>query len=714
MNPQNDSAAFYPGPDVFRPRPSRERAARQRQALIDLTRPGTAGSGDLRSSLREITRLGAETLDVERLSVWFFNESRTALSLRTLFLRTSARHTQGVELKVADYPAYFKAIAESEVVAAHEAGTDARTREFTIGYLAPLGITSMMDAPIFVEGVIHGVVCHEHVGLPRTWTDDEQTFAVALASLVALAIGQERRREAEEALRFQKSLLEAQTEAAQDGIMVLSRDGRILSHNRRLVELWRIPADLLGADSERNMLNFILDNLAHPKEFIARVSDLQSRPDDVSSEEVLLSDGRVFEHYTAPVRASGRAFYGRVWFFRDVTARKRLEAQVRQGQKMEAIGRLAGGVAHDFNNLLTAILGYSDVLSAKLAGHESLLADLAEIRQSGERAASLTSQLLAFSRQQTVQPKILDLNRVVGKVEKMLRRLIGEDVDLRTDLAATLWSVRADAVQIDQVLMNLAVNARDAMPRGGRLTIETRDVALDSAFVREHPGSAAGPHVLIRVTDTGSGMPKEVLAHCFEPFFTTKELGKGTGLGLATVYGIIKQNHGYVGVSSEPGKGTSFEIYLPKVNEKPSGACETVMLPCILGTERLLLVEDEVVVRKLVSQTLKAQGYTVTEAVNGDEALKIAMRQSSAFDLVITDMVMPGMGGRDLGRKLREMWPDMPVLYMSGYTEDAAIRQGGLEEGAILVRKPFSPNDMMVKVRKALQHATRGKLVPQS
>jgi two-component system, cell cycle sensor histidine kinase and response regulator CckA len=519
------------------------------------------------------------------------------------------------------------------------------------------------------------------------------------------------RKAAEEALRFQKSLLEAQTEAAQDGILVVSREGKIISHNKRLVALWGIPADVLASGSERAILNVVLSKLAHPKEFLARARDLQNRPNDVSSEEVILSDGRVFDHYTAPVRAAGRGFYGRVWFFRDVTGRKRLESQLRQGQKMEAIGRLAGGVAHDFNNLLTAILGYSDVLAVKLAGNEGLLADLAEIKQSGERAASLTSQLLAFSRQQTVQPKVLDLNRVVGKIEKMLRRMIGEDVDLRTNLAPSLGSVRADAVQLDQVLMNLAVNARDAMPRGGRLTIETGDVVLDDAFVREHPGSAKGPHAHLRVTDTGAGMPKEVLAHCFEPFFTTKELGKGTGLGLATVYGIVKQNGGYVGVRSEPGQGTSFDIYLPRVDEAPVRSGETVMLPCILGTERILLVEDEAVVRKLVRTTLKASGYAVSEAASGEEALRIVKDQSAPFDLLITDMVMPGMGGRDLARKIREQWPDVPVLYMSGYTEDAAFRQGGLESGAVLLRKPFSPNDILVKVRKILRPVSQGKRV---
>ncbi|HEX7900077.1 MAG TPA: PAS domain-containing protein [Planctomycetota bacterium] len=960
-----DSTAFYPATDAFRPRPSRERALRQRQAQVQLTRPRAPGATDLGSALREITRVAAEALEVERVSIWLFNADKTALRLQTLFLRSAGRHTEGVELKVSDYPAYFKAIRDNEVVAAHDAQRDARTREFTQGYLAPLRITSMLDAPLFLEGGIAGVVCSEQVGPPRIWNDDEQTFAVTIASLVTLAIGQEKRREAEaalatselryrlvaratgdviwdwdlltggvkwndalstvfghamtdvepdarwwfanvhpddrdrvrtclkhvidgggdwsddyrfrrgdgsyahvfdrgtvirdaagrparmigammdltarkeseralreaqerlrelaeniqevfwlrdvksgrfvyvspafdgiwgrprqallenpdvwadslhpqdrarvlagaqqstpyggefaeyrivrpdgsvrwirdrafpvrnekgeiyrmagvaddmttrkageEALRFQKCLLEAQTEAAQDGILVVSGEGKVISHNRRLSKLWEIPADVVASASEQSILNFILGKLAHPKEFLARVRHLHNHPDDVSAEEVLLSDGRVFDHYTAPVLAQGRGFYGRVWFFRDVTARKRLEAQLRQGQKMEAIGRLAGGVAHDFNNLLTAILGYSDVLASKLAGNEGLLADLAEIKQSGERAASLTSQLLAFSRQQTVQPKVLDLNRVVVKMEKMLRRLIGEDVDLRTELAPKLWSVKADAVQMDQVLMNLSVNARDAMPRGGRLTIETRDVVIDSAFVQEHPGAATGPHVLIRVSDTGMGMRKEVLAHCFEPFFTTKEAGKGTGLGLATVYGIIKQNGGYVGVRSEEGRGTSFEIYLPRVAEAPSGASDTVALPCIPGSGRVLLVEDEAVVRRLVRQTLKNYGYNVVEAVNGVEALKVVTEDAGAFDLVITDLVMPEMGGRDLALKLRERWPEVPVLYMSGYTEDAAIRQGGLESDAILLHKPFSPNEMLNKVRKSLQLATRGK-----
>jgi two-component system, cell cycle sensor histidine kinase and response regulator CckA len=291
-------------------------------------------------------------------------------------------------------------------------------------------------------------------------------------------------------------------------------------------------------------------------------------------------------------------------------------------------------------------------------------------------------------------------------MENMLRRLIGEDVELRTRLAPGLSSVKADVGQLDQILMNLAVNARDAMPKGGALTIETGDVELDDAFVSEHAGSVKGPHVMLRVRDTGVGMPKEVLAHVFEPFFTTKEQGKGTGLGLATVYGIVKQNGGYVGVSSEPGKGTSFDIYLPRVAEAPQRSEETTSLMPIHGDERVLLVEDEAVVRGLARQTLKLHGYTVIEARDGDEALRLAA-EGAAFDLLITDLIMPKMGGRDLARRLKEKLPGLPVLYMSGYSDDAAFREGGLEPGSALISKPFSPQQLLHKVRKTIRAAQR-------
>jgi two-component system cell cycle sensor histidine kinase/response regulator CckA len=387
----------------------------------------------------------------------------------------------------------------------------------------------------------------------------------------------------------------------------------------------------------------------------------------------------------------------------DLSSRRQLEEQFRQAQKMEAVGKLAGGVAHDFNNLLTVILGYSDLLAEKLDPGSLQSEELDEIRTAGERAASLTRQLLAFSRQQVLERKVLDVNDLIADVEKMLRRLIGEDVELVTVLSPALRRVFADAGQLEQVIMNLAVNARDAMPHGGRLTIETENVELDEAYARLHATVRPGSYVMIAVSDTGVGMNGETLAHMFEPFFTTKERGKGTGLGLATVYGIVKQSGGYVWVYSEVGKGTTFKIYLPLVEEgaetEPVPAAEPAALH---GSETVLLVEDEQSVRTLSRSILEGYGYTVLEAASGKEGLEVARHYARPIDLVLTDVVMPEMGGSDMASRLEALRPGVRVLYMSGYTDDAVFRHGLLEKGRVFLQKPFTPETLARKVREAL------------
>jgi two-component system cell cycle sensor histidine kinase/response regulator CckA len=387
----------------------------------------------------------------------------------------------------------------------------------------------------------------------------------------------------------------------------------------------------------------------------------------------------------------------------DLTERRRLEGQILQAQKMEAVGQLAGGVAHDFNNLLTIILGYTDLLAAKLDPGSLELEELGEIRTAGERAASLTRQLLAFSRQQVLERKVLDVNALIAHTQKMLRRLIGEDVEIVTVLDPALRRVFADAGQLEQVIMNLAVNARDAMPRGGKLTIETANVELDEAYARLHQTVRPGSYVMIAVSDTGVGMNSGTLAHIFEPFFTTKERGKGTGLGLATVYGIVKQSGGYVWVYSEVGKGTTFKTYLPLVEEggeaEPVPAAEPASL---VGSETVLLVEDEESVRALSRSILKSYGYTVLEAGSGMDGLDVALHYPLPIHLLLTDVVMPEMGGLDLASRLEALRPGVRVLYMSGYTDDAVFRHGLLEKGRMFLQKPFTPKTLARKVREAL------------
>jgi PAS domain S-box-containing protein len=388
---------------------------------------------------------------------------------------------------------------------------------------------------------------------------------------------------------------------------------------------------------------------------------------------------------------------------RQILERERLEEELRQSQKLEGIGRLAGGIAHDFNNLLTAINGFAELMQFQLAPDDPLQELVGKMLQSGQRAADLVRQLLAFSRKQIIQPQVLDLNQLVADLDKMLQRIIGEDIELRTNLAPNLGRVKADPTQMEQVIVNLAVNARDAMPIGGRLTLETANAVLDEDYVAGHLGVQPGEYILLAISDTGMGMSREVQAHLFEPFFTTKEVGKGTGLGLATVYGIVKQSGGDIWVYSEEGVGTTFKIYLPRAQEAaqplPSRPMHTEMP---LGWETILVVEDDAEVRDLARRVLHRQGYTVLEAGDGQQALWLAAGYSSPIHLLLSDVVMPGMSGVALAEELACARPDLKVLFMSGYSDEAVARHSTSEAGTPFLQKPFSPMALARQVRAAL------------
>ena len=415
---------------------------------------------------------------------------------------------------------------------------------------------------------------------------------------------------------------------------------------------------------------------------------------------------------TTVVRVSGRAVPnggngGVVFelFAEDVTERRGLEEQLRQSQKMEAVGRLAGGIAHDFNNLLMVISGYSEFLLERLGAEPHLRGPAQEIASASERASSLTRQLLAFSRKQMLAPRIVNLTDVATENIKMLTRMIGEDIDLVMTPSPNLWPVRADAGQIEQVIMNLAVNARDAMPSGGKLTIETSNVTLDDEYARFHAPLRPGDYVMIAISDTGAGMDSETQSHIFEPFFTTKGT-KGTGLGLSTVYGIIKQSGGYIWVYSELGRGTTFKIYLPRVASAGEPAAQFVApidsRKVEPGTETILLVEDEANLRYLARQYLEKQGYKVIEAADGAVAMQIAVAHEGIIHLLLTDVIMPGMNGRELAQRISEIRPNAKVLYMSGYTENVIGHNGMLDAGVRLLQKPFNLRDLKSKVREVL------------
>ncbi|MCI0355109.1 MAG: PAS domain S-box protein [Acidobacteria bacterium] len=457
---------------------------------------------------------------------------------------------------------------------------------------------------------------------------------------------------------------------------------------RTVVELniWADPGDLERMNAQIRMLGAVRD-----MELRYRNREGALRAGSLSAEVIELAGERCL-----------------VSVMRDISEHRLLEEQLLQAQKMEAIGRLAGGVAHDFNNLLAIILGYSDLLQDTLPAEGPARKHLAEVRKAGDRAATLTRQLVAFSRKQVLELKVFDLNAVVIENYKMLRRLIGEDIELRLEPDSQPTPVKADAAQMEQVIMNLAVNARDAMPRGGRLTVETANVRLDATQVNRHVTMPAGAYVMLAVTDNGMGMDANTQARIFEPFFTTKEKGKGTGLGLATVYGIVKQSGGYIWVYSEPGQGTTFKIYLPRAEEpiQPEPVAARLPAASLRGNETVLLVEDEESVRKLAAHCLREQGYTVLEASQGTEALQLCRERADPIHLLVTDVVMPGMGGRDLADQLIALRPDARVLFVSGYTGNAIVHHGILDPGTFLLSKPFRPLDLAQKVREVLDAGT--------
>ena len=519
------------------------------------------------------------------------------------------------------------------------------------------------------------------------------------------------RKRTDVALRESEERLRVILDSTDDGILAVDASGKTIFSNRRFAELWRIPQSLADTGDDDAMLGFVLEQLVDPDGFLRKVKRLYGTA-EISNDTILFKDGRLFERYTMPMMDDGSVI-GRLWSFRDATDRKKAEeekeklrAQLQQAMKMEAVGRLAGGVAHDFNNLLTAIMGNISLALMKLSPSDPAGGLLSEANKAAESAATLTQQLLAFSRKQIIQPKVLDLNLLIADMNKLLFRLIGENIDLKTVPGEDLGTVKVDAGQFEQIVVNLAVNARDAMPEGGMLLIETANVDLDEEYCARHPYVRPGRFVMLAVSDTGHGMSEEVKRRIFEPFFTTKSKGIGTGLGLATIYGVVKQSNGSIEVYSEVGKGTTFKIYLPRVEGGDAGTPES-SLPIELpeGSETVLLVEDEKIVRDLGVRILERSGYRVMQAGNGDEAIALAMEYGERIDLLMTDVVMPGMHGHELANRLTRIHPETRVLFTSGYTDDAIVHHGVLDEGVSFIGKPYSPSALARKVREVLDKA---------
>jgi PAS domain S-box-containing protein len=552
---------------------------------------------------------------------------------------------------------------------------------------------SWLGVPLRTPSATIGVLVVQHYEDERAYTERDLEFLASVGGQIAMAI---ERKRVETAQRESEARLRVLIEQLPAVLWTVDNDLRFTSSlGAGLARMGLKPNEVVGMslpDYFQTTDQGFMPIAAHRRA--------------IAGEPVTFHiewAGGSYACHAEPLRAEDGRVQGAICMALDITDRKHLEAQLRQAQKMEAVGRLAGGIAHDFNNLLMVIQGYTELLLERLGVNDPLRRNADQIREASERAASLTRQLLAFSRKQVLAPKVLNMRIVVADMEKMLRRLIGEDVELATLTPPGLWNVKADRSQVEQVILNLAVNARDAMPRGGKLTIETANVELDNSYSHHQAVVAPGRYVMLAVADTGCGMDAETQAHVFEPFFTTKEKGKGTGLGLATVYGVVKQSGGYVWVYSEPGHGTTFKVYLPRVEEsvgveEKAAEAEAPQR----GSETILLVEDEKGVRELAREYLVQNGYTVLDAENGARALEIARGHDGPIHLMLTDVVMQGLSGRELAEKAAKIRPDMKVLFMSGYTDQAVIHHGLLSADTVLLQKPFTLNALATKLRATL------------
>lgn len=521
----------------------------------------------------------------------------------------------------------------------------------------------------------------------------------------------------EDSLRQSLSRMQATLDATADGILVVDLEGRIIDLNHQFLSVWRFPNRMIATGQKEDLIsNFnqhpliveMLGQLRDPDAFVQRVREIYESPTESSFDVIEFRDGRTFERLSKPQLMSGVPV-GRVWSFRDVTAQLQLEQQLRQSQKMEAIGQLAGGVAHDFNNLLTVINGYCDLLLAKNAEQNPWSESVTEIRDAGRRAARLTEQLLSFSRKSMMSLQVVQINAVIVDTEKLLRRMIGPRVELHLELDPEAGNIRADVMQLEQVLMNLVVNAKDAMPEGGRITLSTRVSSATLIPVSDAVVPISTQYAVMTVSDTGLGMTAEQCSRIFEPFYTTKDVGKGSGLGLAVVHGIVRQHGGQIQVESQPGQGTTFTVVFPRVDNVPANTRTSDLASDEGGTETILLVEDEQGVRRVTRQTLEILGYHVLEASSGDEALRIASEYGDAIDLLLTDVVMPGMSGRQVADALRKDRHELPVLFISGYHEEEGVHAVSNQANESFLKKPFTPQQLTHAIRRCLDAAGKSQ-----
>lgn len=679
-----------------------EQALRRRNrelALLNRLIAASAGDPEQGSILETACRELAHALDVPQVAAALLNEEKSESIVVAEYLADGQPTALHKKLPVAGNPAMQYLLTRKAPLVADDAQRDPRLVPMR-RMLRRRGIVSLLVLPLIIDGDVVGSLGLGACG-PRRFSAEEFNLAWSVADQVAGALARAQ-------LSAERQQLTTAITQAAESVIITDPDGviayvnpafeHITGYNRAEV-LGRNPRLLSSGKQDKAFYEKLWATIQAGQVWHGR---FVNRKKDGA---LYTSDATI-----TPVRNGSDRIVNYVQVSRDVTHELQLEEQYRQSQKMEALGRLTGGIAHDFNNLLTAINGFAELLQTQLLADDPRRDLAIKILHSGRRAAALVRQLLTFSRHQVIEPKVLDLNVVVANMETMLRRVIGEDVELETRLAPDPWPVKVDPVQIEQVIVNLAVNARDAMPDGGRLTIETARVVLDDAsrdaadLLELQPGE----YLLLGVTDTGTGMTEEVMAHIFEPFFTTKGVGKGTGLGLATVFGIVKQSGGNIRAFSEEGRGTTFKIYLPRAQEAPVQPGRTeVEVEMPRGDETIFLVEDDPAVRELTRRVLQAQGYTLLEAQDGSDALRVAADYADPIHLLLTDVVMPNTNGKTLATKLVESRPGLKVLFISGYTDKAIVHHGVLEPGVAFLPKPFSPMVLTRAVRTVLDGGSR-------
>jgi len=664
-----------------------------RDALLALAE---SHAPSLEARLRQITETGASTLNVQRVSVWLCNDDHRSAVCRDLFLREPGRHERPAPLNVQRYRNYFGYLEKDRTLTVEDALRDPRTHDLVETYLAPEGVTSKMDAVIRRGGQIVGMICHEHTGPPREWTLEEQNFAASLANMVSAALEEEERRLAE----AEQRRLNAAIAQAAEAVVITDRYGRIEYVNPSFERVTGYTRDEALGETPRILKSGKQDDAFYRQMWETILSGhiwdghLVNRRKDGSTYE---------EHMTiTPVYGDDGEIVHFIAVKQDVTEKKNLEEQLAQSQKLEAVGRLAGGVAHDFNNLLTAIIGFSRMILDDLKPAHPLRPDMEEILGAGERAAHLTRQLLAFSRKEIVQVTPVDLRETVKQLARLLERTLGEDVRLELQVDEKGGLVMADPGHLEQVILNLAINARDAMPKGGTLTIGTERAVVDAAQCKDRLNLFPGPYVVLRVRDTGHGMTEEVRKRIFEPFFTTKEEGRGTGLGLSTVYGIVQSCKGHIDVDSAPGEGAEFRLYFPEHSAALAQAAEETQGAAGSHGETILLVEDEAAVRRVTARMLSNRGYRVKVAASAAEGEKIVRAHQGALNLIISDVVLPGKSGPEFIREVRQLRTDFQVLFISGFPAARLAQEDLSAWDAQFLHKPFKETELIQAIQKLL------------